>query len=93
MSKPVELDPDVPFLDLDLADVGDVLVRLVLTARRLGHKRPQCTANDYYHHPQTPAMRFLHDVFTKETAEICDLWFGGDDNARRFTQTLIPVHD
>lgn len=90
MRKPIELDPDVAFLRLDMATLGDTLVRLVLTARQLGHRRPQGTASDYYY-PQTAEMAFIHDAFNEETEVIIARWFGSDANAVQFTNTLLNL--
>lgn len=83
-----ELDPDVRFLDLDLARVGDALVRLVLTARQLGHKHVAGTAQDYCH-PSSPEMEFVRDAFLRAPEKIAGLWFGGTENAVRFTSVLL----
>jgi hypothetical protein len=86
--KPVELDPDVPFLELDLSRLGDALVRLALTSRQLGHTAAALTAQHYYH-PASPEEKFLHDVFSLNPEEIAERWFGGTANAVRFTRALL----
>ena len=82
------LDPDVPFLDLDLAQIGDALVRFALTARQLGHKSIASTVEDYSR-PGPPEHNFVRDAFLLTPQEMADRWFGGDENAVRFTSILL----
>jgi len=79
---------EAKFVELDLAKVGDKLMRLVIIARQLGHVRLRGTAEDYGH-PQSPEMQFVQDTFTLTTPEIIDKWFGGDEETVRLTSAML----
>ena len=71
--------PNGPVDELDLAEVGRLLVRIVAVSRHLGHKRISGTAKDYMNDWNAPdasaEARFVHDVLAKSNDEIFDVWF------------------
>jgi hypothetical protein len=78
----------VPFLDLDLASIGDYLVRMVLTSRQLGHAHISGTVGEYSYTGGPPEYEFVRDVFLRSPDEIADIWFGGERNAAQFTRVI-----
>lgn len=87
----MDLDPDVPFLDLDLASIGDHFVRLVITSRQLGHSSVLCTMRDYSHPGGPPEHEFIRDVFRRSPEEVAERWFGGSENCARFTSHVLTA--
>jgi hypothetical protein len=75
-------------MDLDPAQIGEVLLRLGPLSASLGHVDPRNTARDYLRPsagPEsglTPEAQAVIDLMTASTEAICDRWFGGVDHAR-----------
>lgn len=72
---------DPPVCALDGEQIGSALLRLVMLSAQFGHASPLGTARDYCQHAEQPEFRFVVDVLTCPTDEICDRWFGGSEHA------------
>lgn len=62
---------------LDGDKLASALLRMVMVSAELGHKRPEYTARDYCAHLVTPEGRFVRDILTLSTEEMCNRWYGG----------------
>lgn len=62
---------------LDALKVGQILISAGTAAALAGHTRPQSTMRDYVH-PTCPEVAFVRDMFTCQTSEIVDVWYGGE---------------
>lgn len=91
MANRSELDPNARYLDLDLTQLGDALVRFALTARQLGHDCVARTVEDYSHPSDSLELEFVRDVFLTSPEDIATRWFGGSDNAVRLTSAILTA--
>lgn len=81
-----------PGCTLDGDSLASTLLRTVMVSAMLGHERPEHTARDYCQNVTSPEARFVRDVLTLPTAEICDRWFGGTMNAMvAITEVMEPL--
>mgnify|MGYP001591431214 CR=1 FL=1 len=60
------------------------------TSALMGHGYPADTARDYVDPlPHDLEMTYLRDVLTKSTEEVCEIWFGGLDEAAAVVPEVI----
>lgn len=67
-------------------------MRSVCVSAALGHVRPAYTEQDYVdREQQSPEGKFVFDVLTRPTKEICDRWYGSVMNASVAASELVAM--
>lgn len=79
-----------PVFDLNLEQLGAMLMRLPAAAVRVGHANITSTLA-YVPRDAGPGREaeFLSDMLTLEPREIAEKWYGGHGNASRFAGELF----
>ena len=68
---------------LDSEKLGEILLRVPLGSMQAHHKKIQSTINDnFLPGDENLEGQFVRDLFTMDTQEIIDKWYGGSDAAR-----------
>lgn len=84
-------DPPRTEVDLDEAAIGDALLCMVAGSAMLRHQTVGNTARDYMTGLTSPEARFVRDVLTRSTTEVCDRWLGGVDKASKVGTELVSM--
>ena len=67
---------EMPVLNMNMAAIGDRLVKLIAASSMLGHAEPANTL--CYVHVRTPETEFVRDALQMSTKDLVEKWFSGD---------------